>query len=174
MSVVQVSNLTITQADVLYVSQQIKRDLMVLSDHYPTIVSQRRVNQLDIAIGTLLINDAVSVVAFAIEDPYSENLVYHELRYTISYSGTGPRTGIGGGTIVRVPVPPRARLTPWVLWSQTMRSIPAEQQRQVVQNTGWGTPGSAKFKGRYKGTTSTPRGMYISGPLAAQAEEFRR
>ena len=173
MSVVQVSSLTITQVDVLYVSQQIKRDLMVLSDCYPTIISQRRVNELDISVGTLLFNDAVKTIGFAIMDPRN-NLVYHELRYTISYTGTGPRTGLGGSAITRVSVPPSARLQAWVSWSRTMLSLPTEKQRQIVQSTGWGVPGGSKFNGQYNGTTSAARAIYTSGPLAAQAEEVRR
>jgi hypothetical protein len=174
MSVVQVVALTITQADVLYVSQQIKRDLMELSDCYPALVSQRRINELDIAVGTLLFNDAVNAIGFAIEDPIADNLVYHELRYRISYNGEGQWTGIGGSTISPVPVPARAKLTPWVQWSQVMLSLPTDKQRQIVQGTGWGIPGSSTFRGRYGDSCFTCRATYGSGPLLAQAEEFRR
>ena len=113
------------------------------------------------------------MVGFAIMDP-SDRLVHHELRYTISHTGTGARTGMGGSEIRPITVPSGARLHAWVHWTTRMLSLPVEEQRQIVQGTSWGIPGAATFNGRYDGTTSSARAVYAAGPLAAQAEEIRR
>ncbi|MEU0792752.1 hypothetical protein ABZ342_21990 [Amycolatopsis sp. NPDC005961] len=179
MSVVQAMSLTVTQADVLYVSQQIKRDLGAMQQSYPRIVSWERINTLDLSFSTFLINDAVNTIGLSIEDPAQEHEVFHELRYAISYTGDGSRMGIGGRAITPVPVPSSARLTAWVRWSKHMRELPIDKQRQIIQGTLWGLPsvpgqgGGRTFVGKYSGGQHTGYGTYASGPLSAQAEEYR-
>ncbi|MFI9387270.1 hypothetical protein [Kutzneria sp. NPDC052558] len=178
MSVVQVMSLTVTQVDVLYVSQQIKRDLGAMQASYPSIVDWKRINELDLSFSTFLINDAVTTIGLSIADPQQGNLVYHELRYAISYTGDGGRVGLGGRAITPVAVPASARLTAWVHWSQRMRNLPLDKQRQIIQGTRWGLPRPpgqpGGFVGRYTGGQHTAYSTYASGPLVAEAEEFRR
>lgn len=179
MSVVQVMSFTVTQVDVLYVSQQIKRDLGAMQTSYPRIVTWERIHDLDLSFGTFLHNDAVTTIGLSIEDPAREHLVYHELRYTISYTGDGSRVGIGGRAITPVAVPASARLTAWVRWSQRMRNLPIEKQRQIIQGTNWGLPslpgqGGNSFVGKYSGGQHTAYSTYASGPLVAEVEQFRR
>lgn len=172
-SVVHVVSVAITQVDVLYVSQQIKRDLNALRDCYPGLLSDRWINDLDIAVGTFLFNDAISSLGFSVIDPADDDLVYHELRYVIEYSGEGSRTGMGGRSLAPVQIPRRVALTPWVVWSQSMLSLPFDKQRLIVQGTGWGAPGSDLFRGRYRNDDFLFHATYASGPLAAQAQEYR-
>jgi len=177
MSVVQVMSLNVTQVDVLYVSQQIKRDLGAMQHSYPRIVTWERINELDLSFSTFLINDAVATIGLSIEDPNQGHLVYHELRYAISYTGDGARVGLGGRAITPVAVPAGARLTAWVLWSRRMRGLPLDKQSQIIQGTRWGLPsppGGNGFVGKYTGGQHTPYSTYASGPLVAQVEEFRR
>ncbi|MFI9813712.1 hypothetical protein [Saccharothrix variisporea] len=174
MSVVHSIDLTVTHNDVLYVSQQIQRDLLKMSECYPHLLSYKRITELNIGISTLLINDAVHTIGFSIHDPADRDLVYHELRYTISYTGVGPRGGVGGATITKLYIPATARFSAWVRWSSSMRALPVAKQKQVVAGTTWGVPGSSTFTARYEGTTTTQRSTYMAGALVAEAEEIRR
>jgi len=174
MSTVQSVSLTVTHLDVLHVAQQIKRDLEVLHDVYPSLLKLRRVLSLHDAITTFLINDAITRVAFAVEDPRQNHLILHELRYNISYTGSGDRIGLGGTTVRRVNTPPTARMTPYVTWSPTMLGLSVAQQQQVIEGTPWGLPGTSRFRGRYGDGTVIGRAVYSSGVLAAEAEEYRQ
>ena len=64
-------------------------------------------------------------------------------------------------------------MTPWVLWSPTMMALSASEQQRVLQGTGWSIPGTGKFKGRYSEGSWSSRGIYSSGVLAAESQEFR-
>jgi hypothetical protein len=172
MTFVQSFDLTVTQADVLYVAQQIKRDLMALKSCYPGLLSADRILELHDALGTFLINDAVREVGYSVYDPLQSNLVYHELKYSISYSGSGGRVGLGGAQISRVDIPASSQFKPWVNWSARMLGLSPSEQRQVVAGTGWGIPGSHYFHRQHRGSW-TDRATYASGPLSAQAQEHR-
>ncbi|RCG28242.1 hypothetical protein DQ384_24225 [Sphaerisporangium album] len=174
MSIVQTVSLTVTHVDVLYVVQQIKRDLQEFRAAYPALLSADRILDLHDAMVTFIMNDAITRVSFTIEDPAQEHLVLHELRYDISYTGTGPRVGLGGAKVRPVRVPPTARMTPFVVWSPTMRALPPDRQRRILQGTGWPPPGTSAFRARYSDGSWVGRSVYSSGVLAAESQEFRR
>ena len=172
MSVVQAVSLTVTHVDVLHIAQQIKRDLQEFRRIYPKLIDADRVLDLHDAMVTFLSNDAVTRIGFSIVDSAQQNLVLHELRYEISYSGIGPRVGVGGARIDAIHVPGTANMMPWVAWSPTMMALSSIEQSRIVQGTGWPVPGNGTFNGRYEGTWSS-RGLYSSGALAAESQEFR-
>lgn len=168
-----VETITVTHADVLHVAGQITRDLRVWNQIYPKLVSADRVLNLNDAMNTFLSNDAVSRIGFSIEDPGQQHLILHELRYEISYTGSGPRTGRGGAASAAVRVPATAKMTAWVAWSQTMLKLSTEQQRHVLEGTGWSLPGTRSFNGRYVGGDWTSGPVYSSGVLSAEAQQYR-
>jgi hypothetical protein len=173
-ALVQATSVAVSHADVIYVSLQIKRDLMQLRKSYPELLSEQKLGELDIAVATFLMNDAVATIAFAVGSSDERNpSIYHELRYDISYSGAGPRTGIGGQAVPRVRIPTGARLIPWVIWSESMLGRSPQQQRLAVEGTGWGIPGTSPLYPRYDGTT-TSRSMFAAGALEARSIEYRR
>lgn len=168
-----VETITVTHADVLYVSAQITRDLRKWHEIYPKLVSADRVLSLNDAVNTFLSNDAVSRIGFSVEDPGQQHLVLHELRYEISYTGSGPRTGRGGAASSPVRVPATATMTPWVVWSRTMLSLSAAEQRRVLEGTGWSLPGTHTFNARYEGGRWTSGPIYSSGVLSAESQQYR-
>jgi hypothetical protein len=168
-----VETITVTHADVLYVGQQITRDLQVWNEIYPALVSAGRVLSLNDAVNTFLSNDAVARIGFSIEDPHQQHLILHELRYEISYTGAGPRTGRGGAASSAVRVPATARMTAWVAWSRTMLSLSPEEQRRVLEGTGWSLPGTRTFNGRYVDGHWTSGRIYSSGLLSAESQQYR-
>lgn len=168
-----VETITVTHADVLFVAGQITRDLRVWNQIYPKLVGADRVLSLNDAVNTFLSNDAVAHIGFSIEDPRQQHLILHELRYEISYTGSGPRTGRGGAASAAVRVPATARMTPWVAWSHTMLSLSAEEQRRVLEGTGWSLPGTHTFNGRYVGGHWTSGAIYSSGVLSAESQQYR-
>ena len=173
MSFSVVESITIAHADVLYVAQQITRDLQVWRKLYPSLVSEDRVFDLNDAVTTLLANDAVTRIGFSVQDPGQQNLVLHELRYEISYTGSGSRTGRGGASSAAVRIPSTATMTPWVVWSKTMLGLSRELQRRVLEGTGWSLPGTRSFNGRYSGGQWTGGPVYSSGALAAESQQYR-
>jgi hypothetical protein len=168
-----VETITVTHADVLYVAGQITRDLRVWNQIYPKLVSADRVLSLNDAVNTFLSNDAVTQIGFSVVDPGQQHLVLHELRYEISYTGSGARTGRGGAASAAVQVPATARMTPWVAWSQTMLRLSVEQQRRVLEGTDWSLPGTHSFNGRYVGGHWTSGATYSSGVLSAESQQYR-
>jgi hypothetical protein len=168
-----VESITVTHADVLYVSAQINRDLRRWHEIYPRLVSAHKVLSLHDSVMTFLSNDAVSQIGFAVEDPGQQHLVLHELRYEISYTGSGPRTGRGGAASAPVRVPATAEMTAWVMWSRTMLSLSAAEQRKVLEGTDWSLPGANPFNGRYVGGQWTSGPIYSSGLLSAQSQQYR-
>jgi hypothetical protein len=173
MSFVQTVSITVTHVDVLHVAQQIKRDLQALRHAYPALIDADRVLDLHDAIVTFLSNDAINSLGFSVFDPRKDNLVLHELRYNINYNGSGPRIGLGGATVSPVRISRTAQMRAWVAWSSTMRALTTDRQRQILQGTGWGFPGTSAFRGRYSSGSWTPRTIYSSGMLAAEAQEYR-
>jgi hypothetical protein len=170
-----VQTLTVTHADVLYVNQQIKRDLMALRVTYPRLVSERTLNETDISIGILLMNNAVKTVGFSIGSRRRrEPFIYHELKYVIDYSGAGPRTGKGGRPLARSRAPFWALFYPWVHWSDSMLSLSQIEQQRILEGTTWGLPGQADFHPRYSAGQHEFRATYASGPLSARSSEYRR
>jgi hypothetical protein len=171
-SVVATYTVSITQADVLYVSHQITQDLKRLKACYPRLLNDSRILELNTAVGVFLINDAVEILGFSVEDPNNNHLVYHELRYKISYDNSGGRMGLGGAQLSKLSVPSRARFTPWVTWSQSMLRHSQTDQMKIIEGTGWGLPGRNVFHARYSGSWSE-RTAYGSGSLAARVREYR-
>ena len=174
MSIVQTRSVTVTHVDVLHVAQQIKRDLQQLRKGYPRLVDADLILDLHDAVVTFLSNDAVSQLGFSVVDPVQQNLILHELRYNISYTGTGPRVGLGGAEIIPVQIPRTAQMTAWVAWSPTMLALTTSEQRTILNGTGWALPGAGKLSGRYSPGSWAGRGIYSSGVLAAESQEFRR
>lgn len=168
-----VETITVTHAEVLYVAGQITRDLRVWNQIYPKLVSADRMLSLNDAVNTFLSNDAVARIGFSVEDPGQQHLILHELRYEISYTGSGPRTGRGGAASTAVRVPATAKMTPWVVWSQTMLRLPVEQQRRVLEGTGWSVPGTHTFNGRYVGGHWSGGPIYSAGVLSAESQQYR-
>jgi hypothetical protein len=168
-----VETITVTHADVLYVSGQITRDLRKWHEIYPKLVSADRVLSLNDAMTIFLSNDAVAQIGFSVEDPDQQHLVLHELRYEISYTGFGPRTGRGGAANAAAQVPATATMTPWVVWSRAMLSLSAEEQRSVLEGTGWSIPGTHTFNARYVGGHWTSGPTYSSGVLSAESQQYR-
>jgi hypothetical protein len=171
---VRTATLTFTKSDVLYVNNQITKDLRSLSASYPSLISSDRILDLSIAMATFISNDAVGRLGFSIYDPADQNLVYHELRYRIFYGAAVARSGDGGRDFTRVSIPSTAKFKPWVGFTQKFCQAPLSKQRDVVAGTGWGLPGSSTFKGRYTGGVLSPRSEYRSGILGASMEEYSR
>lgn len=170
---------SVTQADVLYVAQQLNLDLQSLSKAYPSKLSLDYAMNLFNSCSILLYNFAVSHIGFSIHDPDQKNLVYHELRYEVVYGGdvvaiapNGGRGGRGGRQINPVWVPNSAVFSPWVTWSQSMLSKSEYEQSQIVAGTLWGIPGkSGHFSLSYEGITWRNTGNYYSGNIGAKGSE---
>src|SRR5579859_5844944 len=120
----------ITQADVLYVAQQVLADLRSLSNAYPRILSLDKAMDFFNSITIFLVNNAISELGFTIHDPLASNLVYHEHQYTILYGNAvvpfnpkGVAVGRGGKPITPVRLPSSAKFNAWIIWSSTMLSL---------------------------------------------------
>ena len=164
---------TVEKVDVLYVAQQINMDLTALSKTYPKILAMDRAMNLFNAGVTFLANYAVSEIGYSVHDPNQKNLVYHELKYQLSYGGNVTRGGKGGRPISAVWVPSSAKFTPWVIWSSTMLRLSEYKQRQIVSGTNWNIPGkNGVFRGRYDGGNWKNGGDYRSGGIRASAREY--
>ncbi len=174
MSVVETVSVTVTQADVLYVSEQIKQDLLEFERLYPRLISTRDILQYDTAVSTFLLNYAISTIGFSVENPSMSHLVYHELRYNITIRAyTAPRTGFGGATLSRVSIPASSRITAWVVWSPEMLALSATEQERIVAGTGWQRPGLNYFYPIYSDGLFEDRTAYGAGPLVAYNKEYR-
>jgi hypothetical protein len=92
--------MVVSQADVLYVTQQIVLDLRALRVAYPKAVSEGEILDLNRDVGTFLLNDAVSMIGFAIATIRPRATVLHELRYSIRYGEPVPRSGTGGAPVM--------------------------------------------------------------------------
>jgi hypothetical protein len=166
---------TVTHADVLYVAQQIARDLRAFRRAYPTLLSDQKVLDYHDAACTLLVNDAARTIAYTVYVPAQQNLVLHELRYEISYRSTPvARHGVGGVDVAPLVLPPGATFISWVRWSPRFENLSGMEQDQVLSGTGFGRPGSGSFLPRYVGGQTNNGVRYESGILSAQREEFRR
>lgn len=166
---------SVTQADVLYVVQQMKRDLVRLKKSYTNLITSERILDLHDNLTTFLINSAVSEVGFAIHDGSPKKVIEREIRYTIRYLDSPEgRGGTGGLSSEVVPIPTTAVFDPWVKWSQTMKNLTVDRQQKIVSGTGWGIPGSTPFCGTYSGGTTFDLASYVSGLLAVDAREYRR
>jgi len=171
-AIVAVQTITVTQSDVLYVAQQIQRDLRRFHEVYPNFLSMQEVLDLQDSVTTFLINDAVSRFGVSILDPgTTPNTVYHELRYDVTYADPGPRFGTGGQPVARRCVPPQCVLRAWVNWSIRMQRLDPHKQAQIVADTLWTPPGATPpLELKYAGNHH-PRGQFGSGPLRVSAAE---
>lgn len=169
---------TITQNDVIYVGQQILCDLQELSKAYPKKLPGDKVLGLYNSYVTFLLSYAITRLGFSINNPRRRNLVYHEYRYEVDYSGGVPSAvgGRGGQPVTKIRWLPRsATFTSWVLWSDHMKNLSVREQEQIIQGTEWKIPGlNATFNGRYEDGSSYNRGHYQRGPLKVELTEYRR
>lgn len=166
---------TFSQNDILYVGYQINRDLQALSDAYPNILTPRYALGLSNSCTIFLSSNAVTHIGYSIYDPTNNNLVYHELLYKVQYDGDvkGGQNGGGGRAITSIRVPPSAKFTAWVKWSQTMLSLSEAAQEQIVSGTDWSIPRKGTpFYGTYVGGNWQDKGKYSSGALSAAAREY--
>lgn len=169
-------SITVTQADVLYVSTQVQKDLRALRTLYPNVVSEQRLYSLTDAVTIFLLHSMVTKIGFALVDQHTD-VVYQELEYKVSYTGSGPRVGTGGAALARLNLPASTELLPWVNWMSAFLALPADKQQILLQGTGWGLPGSAGSRMsslKRIGGTYTNRATYASGPLSVDAREYRR
>jgi hypothetical protein len=174
--------ITITAQDVLYVGQQITRDLTKIGDAYPNLINGDKILKLFQAITTFLIRNTVQKIGFSIHDPEQENLVYHEWIYVVLQGDAIPENMRGkqqgkGGEEPVVPVsklPQSARFQAWVIWSDEFLKLSDEQQKEVLDDTGWGAPGNNPFKRTHKDFTSlSVDGYYVSGQLGVELQTYR-
>lgn len=86
---------TVSQVDVLYVTQQMGRDLNSLSQAYPEYLKPNEVFQYQDSLTTFIINDAIDRVGFSILSVSAPYTVYHELRYQVGYGSFSSRAGVG-------------------------------------------------------------------------------
>jgi hypothetical protein len=181
-SVVIDETVVITGEDILYVAQQIKRDLKALSKAYPHIISLDYADDIHDSFTTFLANNAVSRLGFGIYDFAKDNLVYHEYRYKVLRGGEitdqtgGGKEGKGGQPVEKLVLPPTAIFTAWVNWSSDMRNMPEEQQKNIVENTGWLTPSQKNggFNQKYEGGEWTNSGLYASGQLGVDVDIWKK
>lgn len=173
---------TITETDVLYIGQQIHRDLQQIRKAYKSLVSEERVADLYDAILTFLIENAVDRIGFSIYDPNDENLVYHEWTYKVLRGEVlpenlrGTQQGKGGQ-----PVPPVSKLphsaifTSWITWSDDFIDRHLDEQKKVVDGTGWGVPGEGTtFKRRFRNAMDlNEQRFYVSGELGVQVQVYK-
>lgn len=170
----QVMTVTVTHSDVLYVVHQIKKDLLALSTAYPSLLDKDRVYKCHEEACTFIMNNAVTCFWYTIDDPAESRLVYHQLRYEISYAGDGPRTGLGGAAMEKQVLPPTAVFSEAVTWSPTMRALPVAKQKEILEGTKWGLPGTTgSVEFTYKQGNWQDRGRYASGALSAHAREYK-
>lgn len=170
----QVLTVTVTHNDVLYVVQQIKRDLLALSAVYPALLSKDKVYTCHDEACTFLMNNAVTCLWYTIEDPSNSHRVYHQLRYEISYSGNGARVGLGGAALSAQQLPSTAVFSQAVNWSATMCALPVAKQEEIVEGTQWSIPGTTgTIDFTYVGGAWQDRGEYASGVLAARVHEYK-
>lgn len=169
----QVLTVTVTHADVLYVVQQIKKDLSAWSDAYPSVVSKDKVYTCHDEACTFLMHDAVTCLWYTIEDPTKSHYVYHQLRFEISYSGNGSRVGLGGRAVTPQALPPSARFIEAVSWSATMRALPVAKQQQILESTRFGVPGSGGSLNFTYGAGAWQQRVYGSGALEARVHEYK-
>jgi hypothetical protein len=129
----------ITQVDVLYVAQQINKDLTALSKAYPKILAMDRAMDLFNASVTFLANYAVSEMGYSVHHPNDNKLVYLDLQYQVARDGID-KGNKGGYLIDKIQIPHFAKFTPWVVWSSTMFKLSEDEQKQIVSGTGWNMP----------------------------------
>jgi hypothetical protein len=163
--------ITVSQADVLYVTQEIIEDLRALRRACPSAVSDAQILDLSRAVGTFLINDAIETLGFSLATARDGGTVLHELRYAIRYGAPVSRSGRGGAAVK--PVEQSCVLVPWVTWSHRMLSLSHAEQTQIVEQMGWSLPGTNALNLRYPPGSTRPRGEVCSGPLHVACEEFR-
>ena len=176
------SSYSVEQVDVLYVAQQINRDLQSLSKAYPRLISIDRVLNLFNSYVTLLHNKALAELGFSIHDPSASNLVYHEYRYKVLYGGEviavspdGRRMGTGGRPVKAVWIPSTARFAHWVIWSQGMLNLSESAQQRILSGTDWSIPGrNLPFNATYKGGSWNSSGSYASGRIGVSGKEYRK
>lgn len=163
----------VNQADVLYVGQQINRDLIELSKAYPDKLPLEKAVRYFNSYTTFLLNAAITELGFSIYDPLARNLVYHEYRYEVHY-GSVTTGGQGGHRVARVWLPASATFTPWVAWSEEMLSLPEDHQEQIVAGTEWNIPSkNGTFNGRYDNGNWSSGGSYGRGSLEVAMKIFR-
>ena len=164
---------TVSHADVLYVVQQIKKDLLVLSGMYPDVLSKDTAYTCHDEACTFVMNNAVTSLCYTIADPAKSHLVYHQLRYEISYSGNGSRVGLGGADVGVQTLPSTAKFIETVTWSTTMRALPLAKQEEIVQGTRWSLPGKSSGLSFTYGTGTWQERLYASGALEAHVHEYK-
>lgn len=148
-STIKTISLTVQHHDILYVAGKITRDLYALRRAYPKLIDDKRVLDINDALMVFLANDAVTRIGFSIVDPARGSLVLHELRYEINYSGSRKAAAAGETRINAIEIPETAAMKAWVQWSSQMLALSVDQQRRIVQGTGWELPGTRVFAGRY-------------------------
>jgi hypothetical protein len=173
--------IVITGEDILYVAQQIKRDLKALSKAYPNLLNLDYADDIHDSFTTFLANNAVSGLGFGIYDSAKENLVYHEYRYKILRGDdvikiTNNETRMHDHPPVKkLSLPDKAIFAPWVQWSSDMRKMSEVQQRNIVENTGWSIPSKAtNFNQKYDGGEWTNLGISAKGQLGVDVDNFNR
>jgi hypothetical protein len=164
-----------THMNVLYVGQQINRDLWVLSTAYPNKLPMQQAMDLFNSYTTFLANNAIGWLGFSIHDPVKQNLVYHEYRYEVHYDGeVHAAGGTGGREVKKVALPGSAVFTPWVIWSDHMQHLSVREQELIVKGTGWNIPGrNGTFNGRYVDGEWVGLGNYQRGALRVGVTEYR-
>ncbi|HEY1349475.1 MAG TPA: hypothetical protein VGF67_07625 [Ktedonobacteraceae bacterium] len=173
---------TVSQADVLYVAQQMNADLMALSQVYPFVLPITRAMSLFISYSTFLNNAAVSYLGFTIHDPGAGNLVYHEYRYEILYGGdvrssnpTGQPLGRGGRPVSQSWLPASVQFIPWLNWSNRMLQLSIPEQEQIVSGTEWVIPSQCvTFHRRFEGGSWSSLGFYGRGNLGTNINVYSR
>lgn len=176
------STVVITQGNVLYVGQQISRDLRSFATAYPSVLSLDYAMSLYDSYTTFLLHDAITTLGYTIHDPRQNNLVYHELRYEVLKGGeiaaiasAGYEGGTGGNPIIPVWLPGTAQFTPWVIWSSQILRLSYIQQRQIVSGTGWSIPNeSGTFHATYQGGDWANLGTYYSGSLGVSGKQYKK
>lgn len=181
-SQVYTESYTVSQADVLYVAQQINSDLMALSQAYPNLLPIADAMSLFNSYSTFLNNAAISNLGFTVHDPPTGNLVYHEYRYEVLYGGDvrsvnpqGQPMGRGGRPVNRVWLPASAKFTSWLTWSNRMLQLSVYEQEQIVSGTGWDIPSRCSvFNRRFEGGSWSSLGFYGRGNIGTNVNEYRR
>jgi hypothetical protein len=172
----QVMTVTVSHADVLYVVQQMKKDLLVLSGMYPDLLSKDKAYTCHDDACTFIMNNAVTSLWYTIADPANSHLVYHQLQYEISHSGSGSRVGLGGADVGIQTLPSTARFIEAVTWSATMLALPHDKQEEITRGTQWsrsGRPGTSPGISFTYGTGTWQKRKYASGALEAHVNEYK-
>ncbi len=177
---VKVFTKAIAETDVLYVAQQLHRDLRQIRKSYSKLLSHEEVEDIYDSVVTFLIKEAITNIGFCIYDPKDDNLVYHEWIYIVLQGDAIPeglrdtQQGKGGEPFRSAQnLPSSAEFTAWVVWSEKFLDLPQDQQEEIVNETIWNMPGKSLFKRKHKHPTGwRNEGFYVSGQLGVQMQIY--